>query len=170
LEITKMTQNNPEQCQADFWSCRNSGGALLHSPPPLAAHAQPPMKVAETGGLGPSSSSLSPCAGGDLQQQQKRNNQLILVFISFVFVLLRFFLLFVRSGFYFSSSRFRIRFFLQIGLLCVSSSSPLHSSGGGVVGVAAMVQALMIFAPFGRSGGGRGRSAGVWSVQRRAGG
>jgi hypothetical protein len=170
LEITKMTQNNPEQCQADFWSCRNSGGALLHSPPPLAAHAQPPMKVAETGGLGTSSSSLSPCAGGDLQQQQKRNNQLILVFISFVFVLLRFFLLFVRSGFYFSSSRFRIRFFLQIGLLCVSSSSPLHSGGGGVVGVAAVVQALMIFAPLGRSGGGRGRSAGVRSVQRRAGG
>jgi hypothetical protein len=133
-------------------------------------HAPPPMKVAETGGSGTSSSSLSPYAGSDLQQQQKRNNQLILVFISFVFVLLRFFLLFVRSGFYFSSSRFRIRFFLHIGLLCVSFSSPLHSSGGGVVGVAAMVQALMIFAPFGRSGGGRGRSAGVRSVQRRAGG
>jgi len=32
-----MTQNNPEQCQADFWSCRNSGGALFHPPPPLAA-------------------------------------------------------------------------------------------------------------------------------------
>jgi hypothetical protein len=84
------------------------------------------MKVAETGGTGTSSSSLSPCAGGDLQQQQKRNNQLILVFISFVFVFcFGFFLLFVRSGFYFSSSRFRIRFFLQIGLLYVSSSSPL---------------------------------------------
>ena len=32
-----MTQNKPEQCQADFRSCRNSGGALFHAPPPLAA-------------------------------------------------------------------------------------------------------------------------------------
>jgi hypothetical protein len=33
-----------------------------------------------------------------------------------------------------------------------------------------VVQALMVFAPFGISGGGRERSAGGRSVQRRAGG
>jgi hypothetical protein len=44
------------------------------------------------------------------------------------------------------------------------------SGGSGVGGVAAVVQALMVFAPLGISGGGRGRSAGGWSVQRRAGG
>uniref|UniRef100_A0A6M2F3G9 Transmembrane protein n=1 Tax=Populus davidiana TaxID=266767 RepID=A0A6M2F3G9_9ROSI len=84
-----MTQNNPEQCQADFWSCLSNGGVFFHTPLPLAAcgftrRAPQPMKVVETGGSGPSSSSLSPCAGGDLHQQQKRNNQLILV-LFFVF-------------------------------------------------------------------------------------
>jgi len=33
-----------------------------------------------------------------------------------------------------------------------------------------VVQALMVFAPLGISGGGRGKSAGGRSVQRRAGG
>jgi hypothetical protein len=37
------------------------------------------MKVAETGGSGPSSSSLSPYAGGDLQNKQERSKQLILL-------------------------------------------------------------------------------------------
>jgi hypothetical protein len=37
------------------------------------------MKVAETGGSGTSSSSLSPYAGGDLQNKQERSKQLILL-------------------------------------------------------------------------------------------
>ena len=56
-----------------------------------------------------------------------------------------FFLLLVRSGFSFSSSRFRIYFFLQIGLLCISPSSPVAAllwrtercEWGGGVGVVA---------------------------------
>jgi len=39
---------------------------LVPPPPLLAARESQPMKVAETGGSGTSSSSLSPYAGGDL--------------------------------------------------------------------------------------------------------
>jgi len=43
-----MTQNNPEQCQADFWSCRNSGGT---SSGHLNSGGASAPRVADSGGV-----------------------------------------------------------------------------------------------------------------------
>jgi hypothetical protein len=67
-------------------------------------HALPLMKVVEIVGSGTSSSSLSPCAGGDLQQQQKTQQP-----VDFSFSLLCF-----QICVSFSFSPFRICSSLQI--------------------------------------------------------
>ena len=84
--------------------------------------------------------------------------QSVLIFLSFTDLLL--FLFFFILDLLLSTDRF---FSFSFSFFSVSG-------GNGVGGVAAVVQALMVFAPLGISGGGRGRSAGGRSVQRRAGG
>jgi len=86
-------------------------------------HAPPPMKVAETGGSGPSSSSLSPCAGGDLWQQQKTQQPVDFSFYFLCFLnLLRFFLF--RSAPFLCLLLLRI-FFTAGRFVMGLSSSPL---------------------------------------------
>jgi len=64
---------------------RNSGGALFHAPPSLAAcgFTRRRKKLQKQGGSGLTSSSQSPYAGGDLQSNRKHHMQLILIFLSF---------------------------------------------------------------------------------------
>jgi hypothetical protein len=90
--------------------------------------------------------------------QKTHKWQSVLIFLSFTDLLL--FLFFFVSDLLLSTNRF---FSFAFSFFSVSG-------GGGVGGVVVVVQALMVFAPLGRSGGGRGRSAGGRSVQRRAGG
>jgi hypothetical protein len=88
------------------------------------------MKVAETGGSGTSSSSLSPYAGGDLQNKQERSKQLIL-------------LVFFRSAFLLCSLFLPVRFFLlpMAGLAVAVFCGPLPgSSSSGSVGAVSQLQ------------------------------
>jgi hypothetical protein len=109
------------------------------------------------------SSPLSSYAGGRVtvtcnNKKKTHKWQSVLIFLSFTDLLL--FLFFFVSDLLLSTDRF---FSFAFSFFSVSG-------GSGVGGVAAVVQALMVFAPFGISGGGRERSAGGRSVQRRAGG
>jgi hypothetical protein len=55
---------SPEQCQADFWSCKTVASHLLHAPPPLAARGSQKIQK-QTGGSATTSSPLPFLASGE---------------------------------------------------------------------------------------------------------
>jgi hypothetical protein len=67
FKIYKIAQNNSEQCQAYFWSCKTVAARLLHAPPPLAARGftYRRKKIQAAKGSGIASSLLPFPAGGD---------------------------------------------------------------------------------------------------------
>jgi hypothetical protein len=77
FKIYKIAQNNSEQCQADFWSCKTMATRLLHESLPLAARGftRRHQKIQAAKGSGTTSSLLPFPAGSDTHRHLQKKKK-----------------------------------------------------------------------------------------------